>query len=229
MLPPPPPMGPAPSSTQRTPPPPPLGVVAADTGSPQPRRGAKSGTAPSRRRHGHLFHRCSSSERPMVMLRGHLWLHRSAIAKHPQLASHSPNADPLNAFLVDPSGPRDDGSWTNRSRSSLRSSSSLPPYAAPFHPWGTSVGRSKARCWADDDLGNSDVEASSTVYPSTYLDAVLREPQVPRTPPLPEREWSHSIIVVGACGHAEAQQPSLTTPATHSWTSCLWQGSSSRT
>jgi hypothetical protein len=72
VLPPPPPMGPAPSSTQRMPPPPPMGVVAADTGSPQPRRGAKSGTAPSRRRHGHLFHRCSSSECPMVMLRGHL-------------------------------------------------------------------------------------------------------------------------------------------------------------
>ncbi|XP_066375432.1 uncharacterized protein [Miscanthus floridulus] len=48
--------------------------------------------------------------------------------------------DPLDVFLVDPSGPRDDGRQTNRSSSSPRPSSTLSPNAAPFQSGGVRQG-----------------------------------------------------------------------------------------
>ena len=67
-------------------------------------------------------------------------------------------ASGLDIFLVHPSAPSP--------------SSSLSPLASPFHPRDGSMGRSKARRWADEDLDDSDAERSSVTSPTSYLDAV---------------------------------------------------------
>ncbi|XP_066324610.1 uncharacterized protein [Miscanthus floridulus] len=81
-------------------------------------------------------------------------------------ASAAPAASDLEAFLLHLSIP------------ALSPSSTLSPEAAPFHPGGSAVGRSKARRWADDDdlLDDSDAEAMPTTSMTPYLDAVHRKP-----------------------------------------------------
>ena len=65
-------------------------------------------------------------------------------------------------------------------------SSSLSPLASPFHPGDETMGRSKARRWADEDLDDSDAERSPVTSPTSYLDAVRQGSQL-LTLPLLER------------------------------------------
>jgi hypothetical protein len=63
-------------------------------------------------------------------------------------------------------------------------SSSLSPHAAPFHPRGSSVGRSKARRWADANpgTGSSDDKPAPVASRPSYLDAARK---ALRATPLP--------------------------------------------
>jgi hypothetical protein len=54
-------------------------------------------------------------------------------------------------------------------------SSSLSPFANPFDPVGSTVGRSKSRRWADDDGEETDDD-----HPMTYLETARVTPSVLR-------------------------------------------------
>jgi hypothetical protein len=67
-----------------------------------------------------------------------------------------------------------------RCRGSTSSSSAPPPLAhclpsppcQPFHLGESSMGRSKAHRWVEEDLDESDAELSPAISPTPYLDAV---------------------------------------------------------
>jgi hypothetical protein len=73
-------------------------------------------------------------------------------------------ASGLNIFLVHPFAPN--------------SSSSLSPLASSFQPGDSSMGRSKARRWANEDLDVSDTERSPVSSPTFYLDIVHQGSQL---------------------------------------------------
>jgi hypothetical protein len=66
-------------------------------------------------------------------------------------------------------------------------SSSLSPLASPFHPGDSSMGRSKAHRWADED---SKADRSPVSSPTSYHDAVHLGSQL-RTSPLLEHAMPH--------------------------------------
>lgn len=144
--PPPPPMGPTPSTSMQTPHPQPLASLPppeldpAATGSPAHGQ-ATAGAAPC----------------------GQAVLEPAALT---QVVGAGPCAEGVGTTTPDPA------TATGRS-SAMASSSSLSPFAIPFRPIGNPAGRPKARRWAEDNFSDdSDEETPPAATSSPYLDAI---------------------------------------------------------
>jgi hypothetical protein len=76
--------------------------------------------------------------------------------------------------------------------------SSLSPHAAPFHPRGSSVGRSKARRWVDADLGagSSDDEPTPAATRLSYLDAARKALRATSPPSARAMNATHRVVAV---------------------------------